>query len=170
MEKIQGGAVIGVSGVVFKGRQVLMIKRDQAPAKGLWSIPGGKQESGETLVQTCQREVFEETGLLVEVKHLVAVVERQIEGFHYVIMDFLAELVDPEIGDPKAQSDVSEARWMALDELADFDLVDGLFPIIMRSYQVYIGEYVAGLYDANGGGTDFIVPSDNLVENKKTRI
>jgi len=153
--------VIGVSGLVFNGQQVLMIKRDQPPAQGLWSIPGGKQEAGETLVQACQREVEEETGLVVDVKHLVAVVERQLEGFHYVIMDFLAVLANPSEMEPIAQSDVSEARWVNLEDLPNYPLVEGLYEIIMRSYRVFNGECKAGLYDVGDTRTDFILSAHN---------
>ncbi|WP_083930146.1 NUDIX hydrolase [Methylovulum miyakonense] len=165
--------VIGVGGVVFNGQQVLMIRRNQAPGQGLWSIPGGKQEAGETLVQACRREVAEETGLLVDVGHLVAVVERRPEGFHYVIMDFLAVLAEPASGEPVAQSDVSEARWLCLHDLPNYPLVDGLLEIIMRSHRVFNGEYSAGLYDANGRHTDFILlanPDLESVVKQATRI
>lgn len=150
---------IGIGGIVFNGNQVLLIKRDQPPAQGLWSIPGGKQEAGETVVEACQREVQEETGLLVEVKQLVAVVERRLEGFHYVILDFMAVLLDPTRMEPSAQTDVSEAKWVSLDDLPDYPLVEGLSEIIMRSYQALIGGYVAGLYDADQQQSDFILPT-----------
>ena len=76
---------IGVGGIVFNNqKQVLMIQRNQPPAMGFWSVPGGKLEPGESLAEACQREIKEETGLDIEVKNIVAVVERRIEGFHYV--------------------------------------------------------------------------------------
>jgi ADP-ribose pyrophosphatase YjhB (NUDIX family) len=150
---------IGVGGIIFNGHRVLMVKRNQPPAQGLWSIPGGKQEAGETLVEACRREIEEETGLVIEVKQLVAVVERRLEGFHYVILDFLAVLLDPAAMAPSAQTDVSEAKWVFLDELPDYPLVDGLFDIIMRSYQTWVGGYVAGLHDATQQQSDFILPA-----------
>ena len=100
---------IGVSGIVFNNqKQVLMIQRNQPPAMGFWSIPGGKLEPGESLAEACQREIKEETGLETNVKNIVAIVERRIEGFHYVIIDYLALLTDEENIFPIAQSDVAE--------------------------------------------------------------
>ena len=149
---------LGVSGIVFNQKnQILLIRRNQPPAMGFWSIPGGKLETGESLAEACQREIKEETGLLTEVKHIVAVVERRVEGFHYVIIDYLAQLSDEENNQPIALSDVSEARWVSLDCLGDYELVEGLAEIISRTYRTYTGDHVAGLYDIEGTGSDYIL-------------
>jgi len=149
---------IGVGGVLFnKHNQVLLIKRNQAPAQGLWSIPGGKLEPGESLVEACQREYYEETNLEVEVKQIVAVVERKLEGFHYVIVDFYVELVDEDKCIPVAQSDVADAKWVSLDGLEQYVLVVGLKEIIMRTYSCFAQGRVCGLQDVKLEGTDFIL-------------
>lgn len=154
---------LGVSGIVFNNqKQILLIQRNQPPAMGFWSIPGGKLEPGESLVEACQREIKEETGLDTEVKNIVAVVERRVEGFHYVIIDYLAQLADEENSQPVAQSDVSEARWVSLEHLFDYDLVAGLAEIILRTYKVYNGDHVAGLYDIDATGSDYILPNVNF--------
>ena len=128
---------LGVSGIVFnKQKQILLIQRNQPPAMGFWSIPGGKLEAGESLAEACRREIKEETGLDTEVKNIVAVVERRVEGFHYVIIDYLALLADEENSQPIARSDVSEARWVSLEHLIHYDLVEGLAEIIVRTYNV----------------------------------
>jgi len=155
---------IGVGGIVFnKQKQVLMIKRNQPPAMGLWSVPGGKLEAGEFLKEACKREIKEETGLDIDVKNIVAVVERRIEGFHYLIIDYLALLVDEENAMSIAQSDVIEAEWIGLEHLADYDLVTGLREIIMRAYSVYSGSLLAGLYDEDLTGTDYILLAEQVV-------
>lgn len=151
---------IGVGGILFnQHQQVLLIKRNQPPAQGLWSIPGGKLELGELLVEACRREFYEETHLEVEVKQLVAVVERQLEGFHYVIIDFWVQLVDEHNCQPIAQSDVDEAKWVGMDELGQYDLVVGLIEIIKRTYDCLNKGSLVGLHDVNLGGTDFILPN-----------
>jgi len=156
---------LGVSGIVFNNqKQILLIRRNQPPAMGLWSIPGGKLEPGESLVEACKREIKEETGLDTDVKNIVAVVERRLEGFHYVIIDYLALLVDKANIQPIAQSDVSEARWVSLEHLIDFELVEGLAEIILRSYAVFKGDHIAGLYDVDAGGNDYILPVVNFTK------
>lgn len=150
---------IGVSGLVFNDQgQILLIKRNQPPASGLWSLPGGRLEPGETLVSACCREVMEETGIDIEVKHMVAVVERQIEHFHYLIVDFYAELLPNSKVEPVANTDVSEAKWVSLEDARALSLVDGLEAIIERSFDYYMAGSVAGLFDANGDHSDYILP------------
>ena len=152
---------LGVSGIVFNNqKQIVLIRRNQPPAKGLWSIPGGKLEAGESLVEACRREIKEETGLDTEAKNIVAVVERRIEGFHYVIIDYLCRLVDEDNNQPVAQSDVSEARWVSPEDIGEYDLVEGLAEIIRRTYCMYNGDYAAGLYDVDATGSDYILPAD----------
>jgi 8-oxo-dGTP diphosphatase len=148
---------IGVGGIVFnRQNQVLLIQRNQPPAIGLWSIPGGKLEAGETLMAACKREIKEETGLETEIKNIVAVVERRIENFHYVIIDYLVSLADEDHATPIAQSDIADAKWVDLESMADYELVDGLAEIIRRTFRIYKGDCLAGLYDIDSRGTDFI--------------
>jgi len=150
--------MIGVGGIVFNNqKQVLMIRRNKPPAIGLWSVPGGKLEAGESLMEACRREVKEETGLDIDVKNIVAVVERRQEGFHYVVIDFLAVLNDRGNTVPTAQSDVAEAGWIDLESLSDYRLVEGLLDIVMRTFSAYSGDYLSGLYDADDKGTDYIL-------------
>jgi mutator protein MutT len=150
---------IGVGGIVFnKNKQVLLIERNQPPASGRWSIPGGKLEPEESLSDACQREVKEETGLDVQATTIVAVVERRTEGFHYVIIDYLALLKNPELSAPTAQSDVSDAKWVEIDQLSEYRLVPGLHEIIIRTFDLYYNRQTAGLHDVHGTGTDYILP------------
>ena len=150
---------IGVGGIIFNdSRQVLLIERNQPPASGLWSIPGGKLEPEESLSEACQREVKEETGLDVQATIIVAVVERQTEGFHYVIIDYLALLKSPELSAPAAQSDVSDAKWVEIDQLSEYRLVPGLHEIIIRTFDLYYNRQSAGLHDVHETGTDYILP------------
>ena len=147
---------IGVGGIVFDDQdRVLLIRRATAPACGQWSLPGGRQEAGETMHQTCRREVLEETGLRVTAGPIVAVVERMIEGFHYVIVDFLAVLETPRPAIPFPADDVADARWVTPDELAVLDVVGGLRPIIDIARQLQ-GSGRGGLADITGSASDFV--------------
>jgi 8-oxo-dGTP diphosphatase len=147
--------MIGVGGLLFnRQNQVLLIKRDKPPSRGLWSVPGGKLEAGEGLIECCRREIQEETGLDVNVLALIAVVERRVEDFHYVIVDFLVELRDESHNIPCAASDVMEARWIDLEEIGNYPLVAGLSEIIRRTTAL---RSRGGFVPADSV-TDFILP------------
>ena len=66
---------VGVGVIVFRDKDVLLVKRNKDPNKGFWSIPGGKQILGETLIEAAQRELVEETGVRVDSLLLVDVAD-----------------------------------------------------------------------------------------------
>ncbi|MDX1738682.1 MAG: NUDIX domain-containing protein, partial [Alphaproteobacteria bacterium] len=81
---------IGVGVVVFWEQHVLLIQRARPPKAGSWSIPGGKQELGETLRAAAIREVMEETGLALkehDLRLLDAVDLIELPHFHYSLID-----------------------------------------------------------------------------------
>ena len=115
----------GVGVVVWRGDQVLLVRRGRAPRKGDWSIPGGLQELGETVGETALREVLEETGLTVRLTDQLGVVDsvrRDDAGrveYHYTLIEFAAEWVS---GEPMANDDVDRALWVSVDELDAYAL------------------------------------------------
>ncbi len=136
--------------------QFLLIKRGTKPALDQWSVPGGKQQPGETLTEACHREVYEETGVEIKVNELVAVVERRIEGFHYVIMDFLAKPCANQVSVVPA-SDAVDAKWVGKAELSRFELVEGLMPILLAADLMRRTGLAGGLVKSNQQHDDFLV-------------
>lgn len=124
--------VLAVGAIVTVERHLLLVTRENPPAKGQWTVPGGRVESGETMTEAVVREVAEETGLAVECGSLVGWVERIGPGLHFVIFDFLASPVSTAAGGElrrpplTAGDDAGEARWVPFGELATMDLVPGL--------------------------------------------
>ncbi len=116
---------IGVGAVVFRENRVLLVKRNQPPGEGLWAIPGGRLDLGETMQEAAEREVMEETGVIIRARNPVYtfdLIERDDRGrirFHYVIVDLLADYIS---GEPNPRSDASEARWIDLKELDELPL------------------------------------------------
>jgi 8-oxo-dGTP diphosphatase len=111
--------IVGVGAVVLEGNRVLLVRRGQEPLKGEWSIPGGGLDLGETLESGVRREVVEETGLEVETRTIVEVLDKIVLDesgvrYHYVLIDFLCVAVG---GTLKAASDAADARWVAREEL-----------------------------------------------------
>lgn len=113
-----------VGAVVVDAERLLMIRRAQPPGQGLWSLPGGRVELGETLAQAVVRELSEETGLEGVCGPLVGWVERFVDDRHLVILDFEVTVLDPE--PLAAGGDADAAAWVPLDDVAEQPLVDGL--------------------------------------------
>ena len=108
---------VGVGAVVFRGDDILLIKRGKPPFKGQWSIPGGGLEHGEALTSAVIREVREETGLKITITGLLDVFEAlpAETGFatHTIMIDYVAEWVS---GEPAAADDAIEAEFVSIDE------------------------------------------------------
>lgn len=148
---------IGVSALVFDGAgRVLLIRRARPPAQGLWHLPGGRLEPGEGLVEACRREVREETGLEIVPGSILAVVERRVEGFHYLIVDFLARIDEEAHNPPIPGDDALDAAWLAETDIPHHPLADGLAPILARARRIRAGGGSGGLVDGTGRGTDFL--------------
>lgn len=119
-----GSPQVCVGAVVVHDGDLLLVRRGHGPAAGEWSVPGGRVEPGELLVEAVVRELAEETGLEGACGRLLGWVERIDEDGHFVILDF--EVTVLERREPGAASDAAEARWVPLEEVAELNLVDGL--------------------------------------------
>ncbi len=116
--------IVGVGAVVVDHDRLLLVRRGRPPQAGVWSIPGGKVEHGELLMEAVLRELHEETGLDGVCGPLLGWAERIDDEGHYVLLDFEVTLV----GDDQltAGDDAAAAQWVELHEVAELDLVEGL--------------------------------------------
>jgi 8-oxo-dGTP diphosphatase len=104
--------------------RLLVIKRGHDPGAGLWSLPGGRIEPGETDQQAVAREVMEETGLRVECRRLLGTAELPgPDGTVIDVRDYLAEVTGGALA---AGDDAADARWVAAAELDSLPLTSGL--------------------------------------------
>ncbi|MBM3662191.1 MAG: NUDIX domain-containing protein [Actinobacteria bacterium] len=117
-------AEVCVGAIVISDDRLLMVRRGHGPGAGEWSVPGGRVEPGETLAEATVRELLEETGIDGVCGPFLGWVERIDTERHHVILDFTV-VVDPR-EEPAAGSDVTEAAWVPLAEVAELRLVDGL--------------------------------------------
>lgn len=132
------GPFCAVGAIVIDKGALLLIKRDREPARGQWSLPGGRVEVGETLREALVREVREETGIDVDVDGLIGVAERIVrddEGaieYHYVILDYVCTPRSTSLtaGSLKAGDDAADARWVPVGELADLHMTAGLLEFL----------------------------------------
>ncbi len=135
--------LVGVGAIVFKGKEVLLVRRGHPPAEGAWAFPGGLVELGESSAQAIRREVREECGISIEPVELAGLFEPIVideDGrvrYHYVVLDFLARYVG---GDLKAASDVWEARWVSPDRIDRYPLSDDARRLLERARAMLRGE------------------------------
>jgi 8-oxo-dGTP diphosphatase len=115
---------VAVGAIAVRDGSLLMIRRGHGPAAGRWSVPGGRIERGELAAEALVREVKEETGLDGVCGPLVGWTELLADDHHFVVLDFEVTILDD--GDPAAGSDAAEVAWVALEEVSELRLTDGL--------------------------------------------
>jgi 8-oxo-dGTP diphosphatase len=124
---------LAVSAAVFCDGRVLIVRRARPPAHGLYTLPGGGVELGETLEQAVVRETREETALDIEPVDLVGfrqAIVRDAGGRverHFVILPFAARFLGGEI---LLNEELAEAHWLAPDEISGLKTTEGLATII----------------------------------------
>ncbi|QOZ75591.1 NUDIX hydrolase [Bradyrhizobium sp. CCBAU 53351] len=127
---------LAVSAAIFRDGKVLLTRRARSPAKGFYSLPGGRVEFGESLHQALKREVDEETGLDIAVAGLAGwreVLPAAPGAGHYLIMSFAARWVARE---PSLNDELDDYRWIspsALASLTDLKLTGGLEEVIQSA-------------------------------------
>jgi len=125
--------ILAVSAAIIRDRKVLIVRRARPPANGVYTLPGGGVEVGETLTEAVRREIREETGLTIEPIAIAGYREaigRDAEGRverHFVILPFAARWV---AGEPVLNEELSEAQWLNPNEVATLETTAGLAEIV----------------------------------------
>jgi 8-oxo-dGTP diphosphatase len=129
---------LAVSAAIVRDGQVLLVQRARPPASGLYSLPGGVVEVGETLTEAVVREVREETSLTIEPVALAGFREsitRDPQGRierHFVILPFAARWL---AGEPRLNTELSDARWLRPFELGALPTTPGLAGIVATAFR-----------------------------------
>jgi len=121
---------LAVSGVIFRDGKVLLVRRARSPGKGLYSLPGGRVEFGESLHTALHREVDEETALRIEIVGLAGWREVLPSGpgaGHYLIMTFAARWMSRE---PDLNDEHDDFKWLAPEEIGELKVTGGLHEVI----------------------------------------
>ena len=130
--------ILAVSAAIIRDGRVLLAQRARGPAFGIWTLPGGVVESGETLAQALIREIDEETKLTVEPVALAGhreVLVRDADGRaerHFIILCFATRWI---AGEPVLNEELSDARWLMPSELGELKTTEGLAEIIASAFE-----------------------------------
>ena len=124
---------LAVSAAIFRDGKILLVRRARSPGKGLYSLPGGRVEFGESLHTALHREVDEETSLKIDIVGLAGwreVLPETSAGGHYLIMSFAARWIGRE---PVLNEELDDFRWQTPDGLGDLKLTGGLQEVIQSA-------------------------------------
>jgi len=129
---------LAVSAAIVRDGKLLVGRRARPPAHGVYTLPGGVVELGETLVEAVAREIREETGMAIEPVALAGFRETVVRDAqdrverHFVILCFAARW---QAGEPMLNEELSEAHWIDPAELAGLTTTPGLAEIVAAAYQ-----------------------------------
>jgi ADP-ribose pyrophosphatase YjhB (NUDIX family) len=127
---------LAVSAAIMRDGKVLTVRRARKPALGLYTMPGGVVEIGETLHEAVMREVREETGLEIWPVALAGhreAIQRDAQGKverHFIILCFAARWRSGAI---VLNDELDDARWLRPEELSGLRTTEGLAGIVAQA-------------------------------------
>ena len=124
---------LAVSAAIFRDGKVLLVRRARSPARGFYSLPGGRVEFGESLHTALHREVDEETALRIQIVGLAGwreVLPGASGGGHYLIMSFAARWA---AGEPVLNEEHDDFKWLSVHEFGDLKLTGGLIEVVQAA-------------------------------------
>jgi len=129
---------LAVSAAIIRDGKVLIVRRARKPAFGVYTLPGGGVETGETLIEAVSREVREETSLAIEPVALAGYREAIVRDAqddverHFVILCFAARWIS---GEPVLNDELDDARWLDPAELTGLRTTEGLAEIVTAAFE-----------------------------------
>lgn len=146
MEEKKQRPKVGVGVMILRDNKVLLGKRNDDAKKassdlhgeGTWTMPGGKLDFHEALIDGAVREILEETGLIInkEKTKIISVADEIVSDNHYVTIGFLCENFE---GEPKVMEpeEITEWKWYTLDGLPE-----KVFPPSLKMIKAYLNNKI----------------------------
>jgi ADP-ribose pyrophosphatase len=136
--------IVAVGAAVCRDGRVLVVQRGKPPSKGVWTVPGGAVDLGETMRQAAAREVQEECGIQIEVGEVVGILDNIIPAptgqgptgilYHYAIIDFAARYVSGEL---TPSDELMDAAWVHPDELDTYRVPTKAQEVLLKALTLY---------------------------------
>jgi 8-oxo-dGTP diphosphatase len=134
---------LAASVACFRDDRVLLASRAKPPLDGVYTLPGGLVEPGETLAEAALRELREEVGVEAKLIGFVApveVIERDTQGrvrMHFVVAAHAARWVS---GEPQRGPEARDVRWVTQAEIESHPTTPGLAAVLARAFALMRGE------------------------------
>ncbi len=131
--------VLAASVAVFRGGKVLLARRAAAPGAGLWSLPGGRVEAGETAAEAALRELDEEVQVRAQIVGLAGVLDVILKDSsgaltgHFVVIAHAGRWLE---GEPQTGIEAVEVGWFHPHEVAGLTTTDGLAQMVLAAADV----------------------------------
>ena len=130
---------IAVGAAVCCGEQVLIVQRGRAPSKGIWTVPGGAVDLGETMRDAAAREVREECGIEIAVGDVAGILDNVVRDeqgcirFHYAIVDFAARYVSGQL---RPNEELMDAAWVTPDQFDAYNVSLKARNVLLRALEL----------------------------------
>ena len=136
----------GAHAAVFRNGRILLIRREDS---GLWAMPGGLVEVGETLADSAQRELWEEARVRGRATRLLGIWDSRLNGSHTKAHTYHAMFgVEAEEGEPRAGPETTGVGYFAEDELPE--LHPGHQVMVPSAFKLDRGELSVPYFDSGG--------------------
>jgi len=136
--------IVAVGAAVCRDGRVLIVRRGKAPSKGVWTVPGGAVDLGETMRQAAAREVQEECGIQIAVGEVVGILDNIVRAqagqgpagilYHYAIVDFAAQYVS---GGLTPSEELMDAAWVYPTELDAYRVPAKAQEVLLKALALY---------------------------------
>jgi ADP-ribose pyrophosphatase YjhB (NUDIX family) len=129
--------ILAASVAVIRDGRVLLASRGRPPGEGLYSLPGGRVETGETLAEAALRELREEVGVEAAVTGrlgTVEIIERDEAGRVRQHLVVAAHVAAWTAGEARTGPEAKDVRWMTEREAADLPVTEGLAQILAEAF------------------------------------
>lgn len=130
---------LAVSAAIIHADLALIVRRAKPPSSGLYTLPGGVVEAGETLHGALKREVLEETAVTIEPVSLAGyreIIGRDDDGRvarHFVVMAFACKWIS---GEPVLNEELAEAQWLERAKIPNLQTTEGLAEIVATAFDM----------------------------------
>jgi 8-oxo-dGTP diphosphatase len=119
--------------------RVLIVRRGNAPSKGVWTVPGGVVRLGERMADAAVREVHEECGIEIEVGEMVEILDNIVcdesgrVRFHYAIVDFAARYVGGVLA---INEELLDAAWVTPDQFVTYQVPERAQEVLLKALAI----------------------------------